>query len=91
MNNQKRYTLHFLYYGWEDVIHSNELNELTNKAKELIILNSGKPFIITNQKDEIVREYTPRIFNFIKPKYSDNFKVYRESMKEIDLELEEEE
>ena len=91
MIEQKKYILHFLYFGWEEMVESNNLKELAEKAKDLITKNSGKPLIIKNRKDEIVREYTPRLFNFNEQNYSDDFKTYRESMAEIKMELEEQE
>ena len=84
----KEYTLYFLYYGYDEEIKSNALNELANQSKEMINKNSGKPLIIKNSRGEIVREYTPRLFNFNEPSYATNFKPYEESMKEIELEVE---
>lgn len=81
------YTLHFLYYGEDEEIKSDNLNELTKQSKEMISKNSGKPLIIKNDKDEIVREYAPRLFNFNEPKYSDDFKSYEKSMEDIGLKI----
>lgn len=83
----KEYTLHFLYYGYEEEIKSDSLSELINESKEMILKNSGKPLIIKNSKNEIVREYTPRLFNFNEPRYSINFKPYEESMSDIGIEI----
>lgn len=80
----KTYTLHYLYRGWDEELSSDNLDELICKARELIIKNTGKPLIITNDKKEIVRELTPRLHSFNEPKYSKDFKDYKESMKELD-------
>lgn len=85
MDNNQEYTLHFLYYGYEETSRSHELKEMTYKAKELILLNKGKPIIITNKDGEIVREYTPRKFNPDDANYAHNFKSYEASLQEISL------
>ena len=80
----KKYTLHYLYRGWDEELSSNNIDELISKARELITKNTGKPLIIINDKNEIVRELTPRLHNFNEPKYSEDFKDYRESMEELE-------
>ncbi|MBM7598182.1 hypothetical protein JOC34_000539 [Virgibacillus halotolerans] len=55
-----KYALAYLYYGWDEAEYSNDLDELDEIAKEMIADNSGKPLIIVNANDEIVREYTER-------------------------------
>lgn len=76
----KKYTLHYLYHGWDEELSSNSIDELISEARELIRKNTGKPLIITNDKNEIVREFTQRLHSFNEPKYSDDFKNYEESM-----------
>lgn len=76
----KKYTLHYLYHGWDEELSSNSIDELISEARELIRKNTGKPLIIINDKNEIVREFTPRLHSFNEPKYSDDFKNYEESM-----------
>lgn len=76
----KKYTLHYLYYGWDEELSSNSIDELISEARELIRNSTGKPLIIINDKNEIVREFTPRLHSFNEPKYSDDFKNYEESM-----------
>ena len=76
----KKYTLHYLYHGWDEELSSNSIDELISEARELIRKNTGKPLIIINDKNEIVREFTPRLHSLNEPKYSDDFKNYEESM-----------
>ena len=82
--NLKKYTLHYLYRGWDEELSSNSIDELISKARELIRKNTGKPLIITNDKNEIVRELTRRLHSFNEPKYSEDFKDYKEGMKELE-------
>lgn len=82
--NLKKYTLHYLYRGWDEELSSNSIAELISEVRELIRKNTGKPLIITNEKNEIVREFTPRLHSFNEPKYSEDFKDYKESMKELE-------
>lgn len=78
-----KYTLHYLYRGWDEELSSNNIDELICKARELIKKNTGKPLIITNDKNEIARELTPRLHSFNESKYSNDFKDYKESMEEL--------
>ena len=80
----RKYTLHYLYRGWDEELSSNSIDELISEARELIRKNTGKPLIIINDKNEIVRELTPRLHNFNEPKYSEDFKDYKESMEEME-------
>ena len=80
----KTYTLHYLYRGWDEELCSDSLDELVCEARELIRKNTGKPLIITNDKNEIIREFAPRLHSFNEPKYSEDFKNYKESMKELE-------
>ena len=79
----RKYTLHYLYRGWDEELSSNSIDELISEARELIRKNTGKPLIIINDKNEIVRELTPRLHNFNEPKYSEDFKDYKESIEEL--------
>ena len=80
----RKYTLHYLYRGWDEELSSNSIDELISEARELIRKNTGKPLIIINDKNEIVRELTPRLHNFNEPKYSEDFKDYKESIEEME-------
>lgn len=80
---QEKYTLHYLYRGWDEELSSDDLEELTNIVRELIKNNTGKPLIIKNDKNEIVRELTSRLHESNEPKYSDDFKSYEENMREV--------
>lgn len=80
----KTYTLYYLYRGWDEELSSDNLDELVCEARELIRKNTGKPLIITNDKNEIIREFTPRLHSFNEPKYSEDFKDYKGSMKELE-------
>lgn len=81
---QTKYTLHYLYRGWDEELTSDSLEEIISTIRELVINNTGKPLIIKNDRDEIVRELTPRLHNFNEARYSDDFKSYEESMKELE-------
>lgn len=80
---QEKYTLHYIYRGEDEELSSDNLEEIINTVRELIKNNTGKPLIVKNDKNEIVRELTPRLHEFNEPKYSDDFKSYEESMKEM--------
>lgn len=59
--NEYRYALCYMYYGWDETKFGNDLDELDKFAIEMKIKNSGKPLIIVNGNDEIVREYAKRL------------------------------
>lgn len=56
-----RYALCYLFRGWNEEIFSNDLDYLDSVAKNMLESNSGKPLIIVNGDDKIVREYAKRL------------------------------
>ena len=53
-----KYVLCYLHYGRDAEAYSNDLAQLEGVAKDMIADNTGKPLIIVNGNDEVVREYT---------------------------------
>lgn len=58
--NEYRYVLCYLFRGWDYDKFGNDLEELDKFAKDMIADNSGKPLIIVNGNDEVVREYAEK-------------------------------
>lgn len=56
-----RYVLCYLWYGDDYEKYANDIETLDKYAKEMLEKNSGKPLIIVNGNDEVVKEYTKRL------------------------------
>lgn len=54
------YALVYLHYGRDMEKFSDDIELLDSFAKDMLADNSGKPLIIVNGRDEVVREYTKK-------------------------------